>query len=64
MPAHLKNATVSSLMILQGLEWDMDVLEGIFDPRDRELILKIPIARCMNNDDIIWVGEEKGNFSV
>lgn len=43
MPQELENISVRSLMEKNARNWDHELLQDIFNARDRELILKIPL---------------------
>lgn len=64
MPSYLRDAKVSSLMKVQDTGWDEEVIEDIFMPEDRDKILSIPIPNTAHKDKLIWMGEEKGVYSV
>lgn len=64
MPPQLKEATVSSIMNEQGIEWDKDIIADIFEERDRKLILNIPLGESETKDKLFWSGEENGKYSV
>ena len=59
----IQNAKVSSLMVSGENKWDEDLLEDIFDERDINLILSIPLQ---NNspDSWYWKYEKCGGYSV
>ena len=40
----LELARESSLMVSDGIRWEEDILNDIFNTRDRDLILKIPLG--------------------
>uniref|UniRef100_A0A803PWA8 Uncharacterized protein n=1 Tax=Cannabis sativa TaxID=3483 RepID=A0A803PWA8_CANSA len=60
----LVNKKVSSLMCMDRLQWDNDILEDIFDVRDRDLILNIPLPETVQNDCWTWSREKNGVYSV
>lgn len=41
---HLESTTVSALLTEDGAKWDEDILNDLFQIRDRELILNIPLS--------------------
>ncbi|XP_019161422.1 PREDICTED: uncharacterized protein LOC109158058 [Ipomoea nil] len=58
---HLHNATVNSLMNNQGTDWDVEVVRDIFNTRDAQLILSVPIPQGNRYDKVIWNKDEKGS---
>lgn len=64
MPAQLKDITVNSLMKDTGREWDVDVIEDLFNRRDADLIKRVPIPMSDKMDDWFWLLDEKGVFTV
>lgn len=65
-PAHseLQNITVSSLLCPENNRWDMDVLQDIFAERDIQRILRIPRGSGSNDDNWMWIDDEKGLYTV
>lgn len=47
----VKDKMVSSLMIMSEIQWNKDLLNDIFEARDVNLILSIPLR---NNDTDLW----------
>lgn len=45
-------------------EWDVDAVRDIFEQRDANLILSIPLPVGAKQDKIIWTHEDNGSFSV
>lgn len=60
----MENATVDMLKDQSDSSWDEETIRSIFDSRDAELIMQIPLANQQTNDRIIWPLEENGRFSV
>lgn len=58
------NATVDYLLQNDGLDWDHEIIEEIFNPRDARLIMSIPISRNRPANKTIWAFESNGRFSV
>lgn len=54
---------VSSLISMESNSWDIDLVEDIFDSRDANIILSIPIDKEVN-DSWYWRREKFGNYSV
>ena len=44
--------------------WDFDVVADIFNHRDRELILQIPLNSRIIQDDWCWLLDSKGQYTV
>ncbi|KAL8091729.1 hypothetical protein AgCh_034115 [Apium graveolens] len=57
----LTGKTVSSLMVNGRLEWDTDLINDIFEERDANLILTIPL-KPNENDSWFWNQEKFGNY--
>lgn len=51
-------------MLYQNLEWDVDAINDIFEQRDENLILSIPLPAIATQDKVIWAHEEDGRFSM
>lgn len=47
----------------EAVEWDVEILEDLFDPGDGERILKTPISPSFE-DDWYWKFELKGQYTV
>lgn len=60
----MENATVDYLFKNTGKEWDNDIINDLFDKRDADLILSIPLSRELCQDKLIWGFESNGKFSV
>ena len=44
--------------------WKVDTLKSLFLPFEVDTILNIPLSHNLLEDKIIWVGNNKGVFSV
>ena len=55
---------VSALIDEDTKRWKVDTLKSIFLPFEVETILNIPLSHYLPEDKIIWVGNNKGVFSV
>ena len=64
LPANINSATVDSLMVPNQCRWDYDVMDDIFNNRDRDLILRIPLSSRLNKDIWFWLPDSKGLFPV
>ncbi|XP_074347097.1 uncharacterized protein LOC141685920 [Apium graveolens] len=60
----LQGKTVDSLMCTDKLEWDVEVVSYIFNNRDKESILAIPLSTSDQEDQLYWKFEESGLYSV
>uniref|UniRef100_A0A803NFH1 Reverse transcriptase domain-containing protein n=1 Tax=Cannabis sativa TaxID=3483 RepID=A0A803NFH1_CANSA len=60
----LSNAKVENLLSIDGREWDIEILNDLFEPRDRELILKIPLQPSSTMDCLTWSLENSGLYTV
>ncbi|KAM6547177.1 hypothetical protein CsatB_018853 [Cannabis sativa] len=55
---------VSSLMQIDNLSWDVDVVTDLFNERDCAIILGIPLPRTNKEDHWSWKFENSGYYSV
>ena len=46
----LENEKVSSLMVGMDSSWDLDILSDLFEARDRDQIVRIPLS-TINRED-------------
>ena len=60
MSVGLEQATVSSLISTETTNWDEDILNDIFNDKDKNLILQIPLSRFIKLDSWYWIWERKG----
>ncbi|KAH9763200.1 putative reverse transcriptase/RNA-dependent DNA polymerase [Citrus sinensis] len=51
-------------MIPNQRRWDYDVIRDIFNRRDSELILQIPLSSRRASDEWYWLADSKGIYSV
>ena len=65
-PARVLNvdATVDSLIDLNLMKWNVNLLKEIFVPRDVEVIQQIPLSLRKPCDKLIWTGTPNGKFTV
>uniref|UniRef100_A0A803PQB3 Reverse transcriptase n=1 Tax=Cannabis sativa TaxID=3483 RepID=A0A803PQB3_CANSA len=56
--------TVSSLFTVDARTWDIELVQVMFNHRDADLILSIPLSFSASGDFWSWSGEHSGNFSV
>lgn len=57
-------AKVSSLMVPNQRCWDLDVIADIFNSRDKDLILQIPLSNRRESDVWYWLHDPCGAYSV
>ncbi|CAN1135828.1 Putative ribonuclease H protein At1g65750 [Linum perenne] len=55
---------VCDIFIPGYLEWDREMIEILFEPRDVLEILSVPLGVGGDRDKLIWHYEVKGNYSV
>ena len=55
---------VKDLMVPGKLQWDRDLIEDVFNPRDKEVILNVPLSCRMIEDKWYWLHEGKRFYSV
>ncbi|KAH9666707.1 reverse transcriptase domain-containing protein [Citrus sinensis] len=64
LPATLASAPVSSLMIPDHRRWDYDLVKDVFNRRDRDCILQIPLSSRRDCDTWYWFPDAKGVYTV
>ncbi|KAH9767472.1 reverse transcriptase domain-containing protein [Citrus sinensis] len=64
LPAMLASAPVSSLMIPNHRMWDYDLVKDVFNRRDQDCILQIPLSSRSNCDTWYWLPDAKGIYTV
>ncbi|CAN1191764.1 Uncharacterized mitochondrial protein AtMg00310 [Linum perenne] len=60
----LNGLKVCDLLIPGLFEWDQELLEGLFEPRDVQAIIDIPLGVGGTTDKRIWHCDKKGIYSV
>ena len=55
---------MSLLKASDGLRWDKDILRALFNERDRDLIVKMPLGLKEEEDTWSWHMERKGQYMV
>ncbi|CAN1318259.1 Putative ribonuclease H protein At1g65750 [Linum perenne] len=60
----LAGLKVADLLIPGCYEWDHELIEGIFEQRDVQEILNVPLGVGGQVDKLIWHYDEKGNYTV
>lgn len=44
--------------------WDVDVVRDLFNTRDADLILNIPLSYSRHEDNWFWSFDNSGKFSI
>uniref|UniRef100_A0A803NHM6 Reverse transcriptase zinc-binding domain-containing protein n=1 Tax=Cannabis sativa TaxID=3483 RepID=A0A803NHM6_CANSA len=60
----LENSNICNLLNVQGSDWDLEILHDLFDARDRQLILQIPLGITQTSDMVYWSMEATGVYTV
>ncbi|CAN1779651.1 Putative ribonuclease H protein At1g65750 [Linum perenne] len=60
----LEGLKVCDLLIPGLLEWDQEIIESLFEQRDAEEIVSVPLGVGGLADKLIWHYDQKGNYSV
>ncbi|KAH9656150.1 reverse transcriptase domain-containing protein [Citrus sinensis] len=60
----LASAPVNSLMVPGQRRWDYEVVADLFDTRDRNLILQIPLSSRRDKDVWYWMADPHGLYTV
>ena len=55
---------VRDLLKDEGMEWDIELVRGLFLPQDAEAILIIPISESDAKDRMVWAKDKKGKFTI
>ncbi|CAN1261856.1 hypothetical protein LINPERPRIM_LOCUS11033, partial [Linum perenne] len=63
-PEGLENLMVCDLMMSGLFEWDLELIESIFDDRDAVIIAGMPLPRQQRNDMLIWHFSRDGRYTV
>ncbi|XP_035550016.1 uncharacterized protein LOC118349461 [Juglans regia] len=58
------DSTVVELIDADSLTWKTDLVEGVFNSNEALQICSIPLSLRNNSDQMIWVSNAKGVFSV
>ncbi|XP_074328110.1 putative mitochondrial protein AtMg00310 [Apium graveolens] len=64
MPPELEQMRVNSLMQTDCKAWDEELVRDLFNDRDMDLILRIPLSIRSNFDSWYWVHDNDGHFTV
>ncbi|KAM6593387.1 hypothetical protein CsatA_001090 [Cannabis sativa] len=60
----LVNCKVSQLMQPGSRQWDLELIEDLFDSRDVELIKQVPLSVNLGSDSWFWNKDPTGFFTV
>ncbi|KAF4379751.1 hypothetical protein F8388_023768 [Cannabis sativa] len=60
----LEGRMVNSLMKVDKIEWDSEVISDVLNDRDQALVWKIPLSEASAHDDWFWLKDSKGMFTV
>ncbi|WJX28105.1 hypothetical protein P8452_16861 [Trifolium repens] len=60
----MENSTVSELIDHESATWNYQLLQQIFNARDRREILKIPLNLLHTEDECIWNCSRQGTYTV
>ncbi|XP_060969933.1 uncharacterized protein LOC115713710 [Cannabis sativa] len=66
--SHLSRAgaKVNQLMTMDGFQWDKEIVNNLFEPRDYDLILSLPLSSSTLEDNWFWLHlhENLGFYTV
>lgn len=51
-------------MIVNGLNWDVDLVRGLFVDEEADIIIGIPLSLSNRDDRYVYKFSEDGKFSV
>lgn len=60
----LEDTTVASLLKVDDMKWEEEILYDLFEQGDVERILNIPLSNRDTPDYLYWGWDEKGDYSV
>lgn len=55
---------VANVIDAQTREWKRELISTTFHAEDAESIVKIPLARLPNDDELVWVDDQSREFSI
>lgn len=55
---------VSDLIIDEPRRWNIELVNHLFWPADRQVILNIPLGMSNSTDVLMWHYDKKGLYSV
>lgn len=64
LPSRFMQGKVSELVDTDTRTWNQQLISGIFDESEANLICKIPISASGCPDKVIWQGTKDGKFTV
>lgn len=62
-PLELGQTYVNSLRLRKDGSWDVDILHELFQERDRQVILSIPLSNKICDDCWMWADDVKGCYT-
>lgn len=60
----LHETRVVNIMTQDGKHWERDIIEDLFNERDKTMIYNIPINSNKPKDTWYWMFDLKGNYSI
>jgi len=60
----MENLKVSDLMEPNGVSWNSNVINGLFNNHDREAIAKMVLLNKEGEDKRIWKFSQQGHYTV
>ncbi|XP_060972283.1 uncharacterized protein LOC133038212 [Cannabis sativa] len=60
----LYNQFVSSLLKPYAKDWDLDILNDLFDDRDRDIIIQLQLSPFATKDHLYWLKDQTGIYTV
>lgn len=64
MPSDVEEVTVDALFIPGQLQWDVELVKSLFNNRDSNEILAIPLPKSDRCDKWRWIWNSKGMYTV
>lgn len=64
MRLYIGRALVASLFSENEAAWDTECVRDVFEPREAELILNIPLSHRRPADTWIWIHDSRGRYTV
>ncbi|KAM7529995.1 hypothetical protein LguiB_033405 [Lonicera macranthoides] len=50
--------------MVNNVQWDIDIVNDLFNERDRDQILAVPLSAKQQNDRWMWHWDKKGRCTV
>ncbi|WOG95609.1 hypothetical protein DCAR_0414934 [Daucus carota subsp. sativus] len=60
----LDNATVDQLMVTEGGQWDIDIVEDLLNVKDKQCILNTMVGGDREEDVLYWNEDLSGDYTV